>query len=62
MERIENRMVVNDPCEDTREKVLEICGNCKRGLKHGDKFHHIWNVYYCEECVETGELDETDYE
>ncbi len=61
MERIENRMVVSDPCEDTSEKVLEICGNCKCEMKHGAKFTLIWNTYFCEDCVETGELDETDY-
>lgn len=61
MERIENQMVVNRETEDNSEKVLEICGNCKCEMKHGDKFHHIWNVYFCEDCVETGELDESDY-
>ena len=61
MERIENQMVVNRETEDSSEKVLEICANCKCEMKHGDKFHRVWNVFFCEDCVEIGELDETDY-
>lgn len=61
MEIIENQMVVNRETEDNSEKVLEICANCKCEMKHGDKFHFVWNVYFCSDCVETGELDESDY-
>jgi hypothetical protein len=61
MERIENQMTVNCGAEDSFRKVLEICENCKCEMKHGDKFYHVWNVYFCEDCVETGELDESDY-
>ena len=61
MERIENQMVVNQETEDDSEKVLEICANCKCEMKHGDKFHRVWNMCFCEDCVETGELDESDY-
>ena len=61
MERIENQMVVNLETEDNSDKVLEICANFKCEMKHGDKFHRVWNVFFCEDCVETGELDESDY-
>ena len=61
MERIENPMVLCNPFEE-EEKVLEECKCCGCDLHHGDKYFKIGNDFYCEDCVDTGELDAEDYE
>ena len=60
MERIENPMVLCNQFEE-EEKVLEECKCCGRELFHGDRYFKIGNDFYCEDCVDSGELDETDY-
>ena len=59
MERYENHMVMYT--EDD-EKPLEECKCCGCDLFHGDKYFKIGNDFYCENCVDTGELDEEEYE
>ena len=60
MERIENPMVLGHTPYD--EKPLEECECCGCDLFHGDKYIKIGSTYYCEDCAETGTLDEADYE
>lgn len=60
MERIENPWVLGDTPYD--EKPLEECQCCGCELFHGDKYFKIGNDFYCEDCVDTGELDSEDYD
>ena len=59
--RIENPMVIHMECEDDTERTLELCANCKCRMKHGDTYYFVFGDYFCNDCVETGELDEADY-
>ena len=59
MEHIENPMVMYT--EDD-ERPLEECECCGCELFHGDRYYKIGNDFYCENCVDSGELDEADYE
>ena len=43
-------------------KPLEECKYCRCELFHGDKYFKIGSRFYCEDCVDTGELDAEDYE
>lgn len=58
--QIENPMVLFRECEE-EPKALETCESCKCDLFHGDRYFKIDGVYYCEDCVEEGELDGEDY-
>ena len=58
MEHIENYMVMYTEPE---EKALEECECCGCELFHGDKFFKIGSDFYCESCVDTGELDADNY-
>lgn len=44
------------------EQILEKCAGCGCEMYHGDKYTKIGNDYYCEDCVDTGELDADNYE
>ena len=59
MEQIENYMVMYTEPE---EKALKECKCCGCDLFHGDSYYKIGNDFYCEDCVDTGELDAEDYE
>ena len=43
-------------------KPLEECKYCRCELFHGDKVFKIGSRFYCEDCVDIGELDKADYE
>ena len=61
-EQIENPWVLGNTPFDKEEEPLEECKCCGCDLFHGDTYFKIGNDFYCEDCVETGELDAEDYE
>ena len=60
LERIENPWVLGDTPYD--DEPLEYCESCGCEMCAGEKYFLIDGKYYCESCVETGVLEEEDYE
>ena len=46
---------------EQEERPLEECQSCGCDLYNGDKYFKIGNDYFCESCVDSGELDAEDY-
>lgn len=62
MEHIENPWVLGPlPGDNEEPKALEECQCCGCELFHGDRYFKIGSDFFCEDCVEKGELDGEDY-
>ena len=60
MERLENFWVeIPEPREP---KIIAECGYCGMEMYEGETYYKIGDVYYCENCVERGELEDNEEE
>ena len=60
MEHVENFWV--DMPEPKEPKVLKECACCGVEMYEGETYYKIVDDYYCENCVETGELEDNEEE